>query len=118
MRKGLLGKKKEGVDLGDGAIDSPAGPHFAPMEDKFLRDGGEVRHTYQSFLYKQKLTKVLQLVKPRECPVSPSRKCPENVVAGLGIAPIIPALRISAWDVDAPGLCGFFVARMMRSGGF
>src|SRR2546423_5200472 len=30
-------EEKEGVDLGDGAIDPPARSHFAPMEDEFLR---------------------------------------------------------------------------------
>jgi len=38
-RERFLGKEEEGVDLRDGAIDSPAGPHLPPMEDEFLRDG-------------------------------------------------------------------------------
>jgi hypothetical protein len=27
------------VDLGDRPIDAPAGPHFSPVEDKFLGNG-------------------------------------------------------------------------------
>src|SRR5882724_13696268 len=30
----LLGEEEKSVNLGDGAIDPPAGPHFAPMEDE------------------------------------------------------------------------------------
>jgi hypothetical protein len=38
-------KEKKSVDLGDGAIDAPAGPHFAPMEDESLGNGREFFHT-------------------------------------------------------------------------
>ncbi len=42
--EGFFGEEEEGVDLRHGAIDAPAGPHFAPMEDEFLGDGGEGAH--------------------------------------------------------------------------
>ena len=35
---------EEGVDLGHGAVDAPAGAHFAPVEDEFLGGGGERVH--------------------------------------------------------------------------
>src|SRR6202162_5839443 len=35
--------EEQGVDLGDGAVDAPAGAHFAPMEDEFLGGGGKRR---------------------------------------------------------------------------
>src|SRR6266496_392596 len=43
------GKEKEGVDLGDGAIDPPARPHFAPMEDELLRHRRERFHIFHYF---------------------------------------------------------------------
>ena len=56
-RERFLGKKEKSVDLSDGAINAPAGPHFSPMKDKFLGDRREVCHDHQSFLSKQKLEK-------------------------------------------------------------
>src|SRR5215469_8692313 len=35
-RHRLGGKKKQGVNLGDGAVDTPLGAHLAPMQDEFL----------------------------------------------------------------------------------
>jgi hypothetical protein len=32
---------EEGVDLGHGAVDAPAGTHFAPVEDELLGGGRE-----------------------------------------------------------------------------
>ena len=37
-RKRLGRKKEQGVDLGNGAVDTPFGAHFAPVKDKFLCD--------------------------------------------------------------------------------
>ena len=34
--EGFRREVEQGVDLGDGAVDSPAGAHFAPVEDEFL----------------------------------------------------------------------------------
>jgi len=42
----------------------------------------------------------------------------ENIVAAFGIVPILPALRIRCVGKVDAGLCGFFVARITRSGGF
>ncbi len=56
-------KEKEGMNLGDGAIDSPARPHFAPMENEFLRDGRERVPAHLLFLSKQKLKKMTPRVK-------------------------------------------------------
>jgi hypothetical protein len=54
----LFGKEKEGMDLGNGAIDSPAGAHFPPVEDEFLGNERQVLHGVQSFLSRRKLEKV------------------------------------------------------------
>ena len=56
-RASIWGKKKEGVDLGDGAIDPPARPHFAPMENELLGNGRERVPIHLLFLSKQKLEK-------------------------------------------------------------
>ena len=40
------GKKKQSMDLGNGAIDPPARSHFPPMEDELLRDRREFFHIY------------------------------------------------------------------------
>ena len=32
----VLGNKQQGVDLGDGPIDAPAGAHFSPMKHELL----------------------------------------------------------------------------------
>src|SRR6266581_1021162 len=42
--EGPRGKEQQGMDLSNGAVDAPAGAHFAPVEDELLRDGGEGRH--------------------------------------------------------------------------
>src|SRR5215472_148469 len=39
--QGRRGKKQQGVHLCHGAVNAPAGAHFAPVEDEFLCDGGE-----------------------------------------------------------------------------
>lgn len=41
---GLGARKKEGVNLGDGAVDAPPGAHFAPVQDEPLFDRGEIIH--------------------------------------------------------------------------
>src|SRR6476646_630523 len=51
-------KKKEGVDLGDGAIDPPARSHFAPMENELLGNGRKMASTHLLFLSKQKLENI------------------------------------------------------------
>jgi hypothetical protein len=56
-------KKKEGVDLGDGAIDPPARSHFAPMENELLGNGRERVPVHLLFLSKQKLEKIPREVK-------------------------------------------------------
>ena len=56
-------KKKQGVDLGDGAIDPPARPHFAPMKNELLGNGRERVPTHLLFLSKQKLEKMLRKIK-------------------------------------------------------
>src|SRR5713226_4917073 len=38
------GKEQQGMDLSDGAVDAPAGAHFAPVEDELLRDGSKGGH--------------------------------------------------------------------------
>ena len=40
------GEKKQSMDLGDGAVDAPAGSHFAPMEDELLGDRGELFYVH------------------------------------------------------------------------
>src|SRR2546426_3706822 len=42
--EGPRGKEQQGMDLSDGAVDAPAGAHFAPVEDELLRDGGKGGH--------------------------------------------------------------------------
>ena len=39
--EGLRRQVEQGMDLGDGAVDSPAGAHFAPVEDEFLHGVGQ-----------------------------------------------------------------------------
>src|SRR5712692_4753626 len=44
------GKEQQGMDLSDGAVDAPAGAHFAPVEDELLRDGSKGGHfVFSSF---------------------------------------------------------------------
>ena len=43
--EGLRRQVEQGVHLGDGAVDSPAGTHFAPVEDEFLHGTGQ-RHVF------------------------------------------------------------------------
>jgi hypothetical protein len=101
------------------------------MEDKLLVDRGEVRHGYQSFLSKQKLEKEghgssgyshrLWAFAGR---VSGSVGDLESAApwSKILLQPRESFLycRLSAsgaWE-GKRGLCGFFVARMTRSGGF
>src|SRR6267378_7797132 len=56
-------KKKEGMDLGDGAIDSPARSHFAPMENESLGNGRKMVPIHLLFLSKQKLKKYGDCIK-------------------------------------------------------
>jgi hypothetical protein len=51
--------------LGDGAVNAPAGPHFAPVEDEPLPDRREFIHIGLLFLYKQKIEKIDVVVKPK-----------------------------------------------------
>src|SRR5688572_10322716 len=39
---------KQGMDLGDGAIDAPSRPHFAPMEHELLFDWRQFVHQFLS----------------------------------------------------------------------
>ena len=55
--QGLFGEKKEGMNLGHGAVDPPARAHFPPMQNELLRGGREFRHIRLSFLSRQKLEK-------------------------------------------------------------
>src|SRR5580704_7999500 len=48
-------EEEQGMYLGHGAIDSPAGSHLAPVEHEFLFGRRKRRHDYLLFLYKQKL---------------------------------------------------------------
>ena len=58
------------MNLGDGAIDALARPHFAPMEDEFLGDGRKGVPIHLLFLSKQKVKKygnsVKQILGPQE----------------------------------------------------
>src|SRR5438552_14472197 len=55
-------KKKEGMDLGDGAIDPPARSHFAPMENELLGYRRENFPVHLLFVSKQKLEKYTRYV--------------------------------------------------------
>src|SRR5439155_10922028 len=52
-RQRFFGNEKQGMDLSDGAIDPPSGPHFAPVEDELLGDWSEFLHIYLLVLSKQ-----------------------------------------------------------------
>ena len=56
-------KKKEGMDLGDGAIDPPARSHFAPMENELLGNWRECVPVHLLFLFKQKIKNAVGQVK-------------------------------------------------------
>src|SRR5439155_1821726 len=62
-RERFFGEKQKGMNLGNGAIDSPARSHFSPMENEFLSDGRKRPHVCQLFLSKQKLEKYTSGVK-------------------------------------------------------
>src|SRR5712691_11077342 len=48
--EGPRGKEQQGMDLSDGAVDAPAGAHFAPVEDELLGDRGKGGHfVFSSF---------------------------------------------------------------------
>ena len=42
----LGGDEEQGVNLRDGAVNAPAGAHFAPMEDEAGGSGGERGHGF------------------------------------------------------------------------
>jgi hypothetical protein len=89
------------------------------MEDEFLGDEWQVFHEVLSFLSRQKLEKKLQPgnKKPRDSLHRVhSGKSRENIVAGSGFVPILPALRsrcVGSVKGKHPATCaGFFVARI------
>jgi len=43
-----LGDEEQGLDLGDGAVDPPAGTHLAPVEDEVLSEGWKSFHLFLS----------------------------------------------------------------------
>ena len=55
--KGVVGDKEEGVNLGDGSIDAPLGPHLTPMEDEVLRKEWKIFHFEYFCLYRNIETK-------------------------------------------------------------
>jgi hypothetical protein len=85
------------------------------VEDKLLGDEWQLFHNIQSFLSKQKLEKEANQARKKIESLF-REKWSENILAGSGIVPILPALRIrfvgSAWEDGRAGLCGFFVARI------
>jgi hypothetical protein len=81
------------MDLGNRAVDSPAGPHLSPVEDEFLNDGWQVFHVMSVFSV---WTEIREGIANEQAKVLEGlgKKLRENIVAGSGIVPILPALRI------------------------
>ena len=77
---------EERVDLRHGAVDAPARPHLAPVEDELARHGGECLHDVQLFLSRQKLQKVAIEVKAARLPRTRLREGARGGVADRGYA--------------------------------
>ena len=61
---------EQGVDLGDGAVDAPAGAHFPPMKDELLFDRRELASLFLSFLSIQKLTIITGIRQEENLPIA------------------------------------------------